>query len=400
MFVVCRCTTWIGQIGACRFRLSTLVSGHRCCRWEQLQASTLGARRFSSHFSTFLLARYDPICFLSATILLCRGDDGESYSVLRGSRTSDVLAMRIAVWEGSTELEFLLSFTLPSTAPGIFEIVIQPKTCSEQCGFGVRFNFRMIDSSLPVLLPPLPSSGALQLTAMLSPIFVSNVDTASLLGVFASYTSTETGVTTSVGAVQWTIDPTRSTVIRLPAVPHPAVANAFGEYTVTLMVSESGINKTVALEHYLLADGTATRVVSFNPSIAPASTTAYGNPVDLRSEINVVLANFVQSLTPQDVRVLFDGEEVEDVLDVEDLAQCSGAVDCERTRIIFKAPPVVSPGKVQVSIAQRSQASVPHVFELEYTPTCAWESYCSSLRPSQIVDFKQLEETPNIDCDE
>lgn len=245
----------------------------------------------------------------------------------------------VTVWEGSTELEFLLSFTLPSTAPGIFEIVIQPKTCSEQCGFGVRFNFRMIDSSLPVLLPPLPSSGALQLTAMLSPIFVSNVDTASLLGVFASYTSTETGVTTSVGAVQWTIDPTRSTVIRLPAVPHPAVANAFGEYTVTLMVSESGINKTVALEHYLLADGTATRVVSFNPSIAPASTTAYGNPVDLRSEINVVLANFVQSLTPQDVRVLFDGEEVEDVLDVEDLAQCSGAVDCERTRIIFKVVP-------------------------------------------------------------
>jgi hypothetical protein len=179
----------------------------------------------------------------------------------------------VSVWDASTELRFLLSFITPSVAPGSYAVSIKPKTCSEQCEYQVTFDFLVIDGTLPSLLEPVPSRGALQ-EAEMAQLAIGRVDTANLLQVTATYimadTSSEVG---AISSVPFVVDPGRDGVITL-FVPHLSDATS-GDYVVRLLLTTSFGTNAISF-NYEIYNGTEVGASGEDAALPPGELTIGG----------------------------------------------------------------------------------------------------------------------------
>ncbi len=297
----------------------------------------------------------------------------------------------------SSKLRTVISFVTPETLPGSKPVRIYPKSDP----FGSKtasFNFLQIDATQPAVVQPIPSRGpthpptnAVDLLRVSNfPIYVVRMSVS-----FALANGTVVFASQNVSLQSRSAD-TATIVYRRPSAPDIVTTTA----TLTLtpvaadVLAAAGI-KTVSWE-YSFFDGNAVRLLSRNPASLPTTLASYGRTIALQPSVQVRIANFPQNLGVGDVTVVLGGTLEGRIESVVHTATCSSSgVDCNRTIVTIKPPPISSP--VEWSVVLSGGGTVLARFALTFFSPCNFDSFCG--RFQFVTDTKWLVDNPPASSD-
>ena len=80
----------------------------------------------------------------------------------------------VEILSSSDKTRTKVRLTTPDSDPGLYEVTIVPKTCSEFCAQAVHFQFEQVDASVPRLVQPIPTESSFQ-KAFLPLIYLENL---------------------------------------------------------------------------------------------------------------------------------------------------------------------------------------------------------------------------------
>jgi hypothetical protein len=287
----------------------------------------------------------------------------------------------------SNSLSTVISFTTPSSATsGVVNCRIYPKACPLSCGQAVTFTFEQIEAVQ--ILPPTPSRNAIMESA--PSITVRLRDFPSQGTVFIVFLNTRGPVLSP--PVQSTTSSGTTTAVTFSA------PNEVGVYTCNIIVQSNGMNTTLPFP-YEVFDGNQIRVMSVQPLQAPIRTQIYGQTINLRSSISLMIANFPQGLMSSMLVVSFGNGLFGDILMIQDSSTCSSqGSNCNRTRIVVLAPSIDVPGTISCRILSTALKSAIS-FALTFFAACDFVSFCAN--NFMVADSHQVLQSPPSDsnCD-
>jgi cysteine-rich repeat protein len=300
-------------------------------------------------------------------------------------------AKSVSIGATSSKQLSTIIFETPKTEPGDFTVRIVPKACPK-CGKSVEFTFNQVDSTLPVVLAPVPTGGPWQEVQGAT----QSMKIAPFPTVYDSFDIACAGDGLIVGKISVasvvTVRGLASIVYGRPS------ADKIGKVICTLTVVAQGKSKqgTFPYEFY---DGTALRLERIDPPQLATRISIYGSTLDLSQTIRLTFANFEQDKTVQEVVVLLGSSTVINVLSVRDTVKCArGSIDCDRTEItIASAPQDVGRNvKFELSAVNGVQG---FTFNIPYFAPCDYMEFCTN--QGRIADAQMLkQEVPTTEfCD-
>jgi hypothetical protein len=286
----------------------------------------------------------------------------------------------------SDKLNTLISFKSPSSTPGPAVVRTAPGGCKDPCKHAVYFSFLQVDSTVPVLMTPIPSGGCLS-AASVSGLrlekFPDQVD-----GVDAVFASEQAAYNVSVDP---NVLKTEGDVTHLSSLPVPAGILP-GQYSISLKVRQNVIEKIVSFT-YLIYDCTLPRIISVAPEIVPNVISFNGRKLLLKTKVTLIISNFLPQISDVSVTI---GSEPAEITMVKGLGACSlTETDCNRTMIDFMSPALESPG-VKDAYVSSSLLETTLQFTLEYVSPCDFASFCQEL--NLVFDYHALLANPSIVC--
>lgn len=287
----------------------------------------------------------------------------------------------ISVAKTSTKQLSTISFETPATEPGDFTVRVTPKVCPN-CGKSVEFLFTQLDSSLPVVLPPLPTGGPYQEVAGATQAI--RVAPFPSLGYEALVISCEGKGTVKVGQIAIiSVAQTDETASIVFSRPH---ANKVGDSVCTLTVTSAGKVRSGTF-NYKFYDGTSVRLVRSDPPQLPTRLSVYGRTLDLTRSVKVTFANLKQGLTPERLSIMLGASTVVTVTSIVDVVSCSKtAIDCNRTEVTIVSQPQDVARNVPFSMTADTDDSFP--LTIPYFKPCDYEKFCNDKR--MLMDAQSL----------
>ena len=302
-----------------------------------------------------------------------------------------LISSQYQVLDMTDKLKTVLSFETPGSAPGEAIVRIAPAHCSNPCRYAVYFSFLQVDSTLPVLVMPIPTEGCLSSNTLPTLSMRSFPDQLDGLTVsFNGKQGTLLAVVDPLSAKQSRDSPsvTYFSSISMPEDITP------GAYAVSLIMQQSGVQKTVSFEFRVL-DCTLPRVIDLSPTEVPTVLQSAGRKLMLKTRVSITLANVQLALSDLIVTVGSSAAEVVQ-LSVKNFCPAPQA-DCNRTVIVINSPALESPGLHTVHVSSVTGSPSPAlVHEITYTQPCDATSYCNSF--NLIFDYKAMLAHPSVSC--
>ena len=301
----------------------------------------------------------------------------------------------ITVSAASTKQMSTISFFTPATGPGVFTVRVTPKVCPN-CGKNVEFSFTQVDSSLPVVLEPLPRGGPFQETVgstktmNVAPFPKSPIPGYSALTVSCVGQGIVVAPVEVVSVSQ--VDEQASIVFTRPS------ANNVGNAVCTLTVTTGGKLKSGTF-NYQFYDGTLLRLAQIEPRQIATRLSVYGRFLDLLQPVKFTFFNLQQGLAKEELSVMVGAAVPATVLSVSDVVSCAPtAIDCNQTEItiVSVAQDVARNVRVDLTITGSED---PIDLLLPYFKACDYENFCSG--KDMLVDSQRLAASvpTNSHCD-
>lgn len=300
----------------------------------------------------------------------------------------------------STRINTKIRFETPQNTPGLYEVVIIPKTCTQPCTQTVRFMFELLDATLPKLFTPIPTGVSFQ-ALKFPPLYVGSVpDYQNLLSLAVRFegVSSSAHVNVSLGQIEDSI----FSGVKIISASIPSNISRAGQYMVSVdFVLRSGISKSSLPFSFFFYDGFLPRVVQVKPLSVPTMVFVGGRKLQLQSTVSVTCMNFPQTLDVKSISaVLNPASQAATVLEIRHEVSCALPLpDCDRSVIVFRMPSLESPGLQELELSQivagRGAQKIVGT-KVEYVPACDFDRYCQDM--GLITNFKTLVEKPNIEC--
>jgi len=287
----------------------------------------------------------------------------------------------IRVAKTSTKQLSTISFETPATEPGDFMVRVTPKVCPN-CGKSVEFSFEQLDSSLPVVLPPLPTGGPFQgrsgTTQAIQVAPFPSLGYEALVISCAGEGQVRVGQIVIISVAQ--IDETASIVF---SRPH---ANMVGNSVCTITITSAGTVKSGTF-NYAFYDGTSLRLARTDPPQLPTRLSIYGRTMDLTRTVKLTFANLKQGLTPERLNMMLGASTVVNVTSIVDIVSCSKtAIDCNRTEVTIVSHPQDVARNVPFFMAVDADESFP--LTIPYFKPCEYEKFCND--KGKLIDSQRL----------
>ena len=178
----------------------------------------------------------------------------------------------------------------------------------------------------------------------------------------------------------------------------PDGINAAGDFSVSIRFEmQTGPVKETSPIDFAFYDGGLARVVGSFQQQIPASGVIGGRKLDLRSTVQVVVANFPSTAMLEDISAfLSPSEQPADILFLEEKVSCKEGqeFDCSRHLLKLKTPALESPGEQQIEIKRGDESILTLVIEV--VPPCSYDEFCQGL--SLIPNLQKLLQNPALEC--
>jgi len=306
----------------------------------------------------------------------------------------------VEILSSSDKTRTKVRLTTPDSDPGLYEVTIVPKTCSELCAQAVHFQFEQVDASVPRLVQPIPTESSFQ-KAFLPLIYLENLP-VDLDGATISAKFVGTDVSADVPLGLSDFYESAMAGVMAVSISIPATIAKQGSFFVTVTFAlSSGITKTTEPFMIDLIDGLRARVVSASPRAVPIGVRVAGRKVEMNSKISVTIANFPQGISnlASIVALLRPLEQTAKVIEVRDFVSCKQLQpDCNRSLVVLETPSVDYPGLQSVEISQVAGKSsvMLGAVNLEFVPPCDFATFCQDSR--LLPNLKRILEKPSIAC--
>jgi hypothetical protein len=305
----------------------------------------------------------------------------------------------IQVLSTSNRLTTKIRFVTPETEPGEYEVMIKPKICSQACPGAVRITMTQVDSSIPEIVPPIPTGTSFQKFEM-PPIYLMNVpDDSHTFVIHFEGSNVSAEVSVSPGSIQ----KTKMSGVKVLLADTPQGIDRPGAFMVSVsFTQEHGIVKQSAPVSFNFYNGFVPRVADVKPLTVPTSGLIAGRTLLFLSEVSIACMNFPLNLaTPDSFFVLLSPSSLlANVLEVRQEVTCPPHVpDCNRTLIVLRTPAVLSPGLQDLQVMKPVPGRAPQqifVTTIEYVPPCDFDQYCADM--GLATNFKLLVDKPQISC--
>ena len=295
-------------------------------------------------------------------------------------------AENITVLPVSNLQRTVITFLTPQTDPGMYRVLVFPKSCPK-CGKSVMFQYVLRDPNQPEMVKPVPIQGQrypgpviLDFVRVAKfPAIHNNLIIRFLIDSGKNYSTVPSSFERLSGGIA-------AISYRRPAIDETGGLNVSIDITTPIKGSNDSTVKSVAFP-FVIYDETAMRIVSTLPESVSTQLSLYGRSLDLRSRIDLVIANFPANTPVESVKILLVGFEA-DVLSITDISRCANPFgDCNRTRLSILAPAADPPG---VWSGELTIQGVPVlVISLKYFSPCNFQRYCES--EGKVVDRNLLE---------
>ena len=310
-------------------------------------------------------------------------------AVVMFGQNLQIAAENITILPSSSLQQSDITFLSPIAEPGMYQVQVFPKSCP-RCGKSISFAFILRDPNQPEIAKPIPRGGRGQRYP--GPSLVDYVKVAkfpeSYLDLKIRFkVSPGTTYIVSPRSFERTAGGFASISYTRPWINVTGSINVSVDITTTIKGSNSTELKS-AMFPFVIYDETARRVTQTLPESVPTRLSLYGRMLDLRSQVDLTIANFPLGTLASDVKILLIGGLEADVLKITEIQRCTDPFgDCNRTRLTILAPAVDPPG---VWSGQMSIKGVPVLdLSLTYFTPCNFDRYCTTL--GNIVDKYRLE---------
>lgn len=298
-------------------------------------------------------------------------------------------ANNITVLASSTLQQSDITFLSPTAEPGLYQVQVFPKSCP-RCGKSITFDFILRDPNQPEIAKPIPRGGRGQRYPGSNVVDYVKVDKfpQSYLDLKIRFkVSAQTTYTVYPRSFERITGGLASISYTRPWINETGSINI----SVDIWVPVKGSNDSElrsAMFPFIIYDETAVRVAQTSPESVPTRISLYGQMLDLRSQVDLIITNFPLDTLVTDVKVLLIGGLEADVLKIVEIQRCPDPFgDCNRTQLTILAPAVDPPG---VWSGQISVKGAPVLnLSLSYFTPCNYDRHCTTL--GNIVDKYLLE---------
>ena len=303
----------------------------------------------------------------------------------------ELQADSVSIGATSSKQLSTIIFQTPRTEPGDFTVRLVPKTCPK-CGKTVEFTFNQVDSTLPVVLAPVPTGGPWQKVQGAT----QSMRIAPFPTVYDSFDMACAGDGLIVGKISVaSVETDRGQASIVYSRPS---ADKIGKAICTLTVFAQGKSKqgTFPYEFY---DGTALRLERIDPPQLATRISIYGSTLDLSQTVRLTFANFKQGKTVEEVVIILGFSKVMNVLSVRDTVKCAqGSIDCDRTEITIASAPQDVGRNVTFELSAVDGVQ-GFAFNIPYFAPCDYMEFCTN--QGRIADAQMLKrEVPTSEfCD-
>jgi hypothetical protein len=294
----------------------------------------------------------------------------------------------VRLWPSASRMRSRISFITPHATPGLQTVQILPKNCQSPCAKSVSFRFLSVDSSMPVLQAPVPTTGPFQRQRLSVSILLLPAVTNVNEQVNVTFTAADGSVSLASLVLAPVVDDRNVSILTF-GIP---VGQREGRCLITITVTiNQGFPKTLSFP-FSFYDGQAMYLVSQTPAQLPTAATANGLLYNLQPKFSMLIANFPAGVSRSDVSVVFtETSMVAEVLSVSDVSRCGMMeIDCNRTLL------EILPPSQAVSGDKRVHVRVGTAFlavDVKYNKACDYDTFCGM---NFVVDFFTVMASPQV----
>ena len=294
----------------------------------------------------------------------------------------------------------IITFLSPEILePGMYQVLVFPKSCPK-CGKSISFSFLLRDPNQPELVKPIPSQGqrfpgpsVLDFVRVSKfPSYVDAVGYTNSLHidlVIRFHVPRE--MNTSVYSTKPSSFELKSGGIAQLSYRRPPLPVGPLNISIDITTKIRGGNGTEiksAVFPFVIYDETAIRTVSLFPAAVSTRLSLYGRALDLRSTVDLLIANFPPRTLSSEVSISMVGGLIADVLSVTEVSSCRDLYgDCNRTRLSILLPAVDPPGVWSGELSIKGNPIL--TLDLTYFAPCNYERFCEAA--GMIVDKQMLQ---------
>ena len=301
-------------------------------------------------------------------------------AVVRFGESHQIGAENITVLSRSNLQKSIITFISPIIPPGLYQVLVFPKSCPK-CGKSVTFPYKLRDPHQPELIKPIPTQGKRfplpdhrdRVRIAKFPATYTDVQIIFVISADETLTASDSSLELQEGVA--------SLAYSRPSISTPGDIQVVIDITTPLEV------KSVSFP-FTIFDETAVRLVSMSPSAISTRLSLYGRALDLRSTVELIVANFPADTRLDQIKIVLGGGLEANVLSLEDMSRCREMYsDCNRTRIRLLAPAYDVPGQwpAELSVMGATLTEIP----LSYFAPCNYQTFCET--DGRIVDKYLLE---------
>ena len=296
---------------------------------------------------------------------------------------------QVQISSKSTKQLSEIIFTTPKTDIGLTTVNIYPKSCPN-CGKTVSVMFDQLDTSIPVLVQPIPVAGAMQeIPGQINFLKFSNFP--------VTYETVELnfkgeGIDVEGKVLSVSVDAALMASIVFTPPTSPRVGMSVLTITVNTLYQERRSAKKVTTP-YSFFDATALRTLSTLPASFPSRLSLFGQTIDFVQPTSLKLSNFPQGIAISELSIMLGSVPIK-VVSVKDTETCfPPLIDCNRTEIFIQSPPQDFAGNADLALSVNEGA--PFMVTLPYFQPCDYENFCS--KQKKIAARQLLIQRPPTD---
>ena len=297
----------------------------------------------------------------------------------------------------ATSILLITPFGLPA---GQLPIDIFPKSCQLPCKYLLTIQFTVIDSKELVLASSVPSSASYQQLSESGTFPAIQIQNAHLSiiatnQVKAMIQSSARKSTLMTNCTKITTRDHDNTTLSIWLAFPKQVLNEPDQIVLTIyLFEEQSKNRSISFS-FRLFDARQTRLVSATPLIIPVTGLIRGKSIVYSLKCILVFSNLFADIGGTTIYIVTDQSSVSaEVQDVQMLSICAEGIDCNRTSISVKLPPISDSGFKGVLVNRSGFQAQIFYQVLQYTAGCDYDTFCGD----RIPDYRSISASPSISC--